>query len=127
MNLLYAYEMANLARLSNITLKVTSDPSLLIKDSKNSALTAVDAHYYGGDATGQLPDWIFDPAQNKLAPQFNLPYQRNTYSVLSQTRAAGLTETSPVTTASDSNMPEGFSATLFQSNETGKKWVHLSI
>lgn len=121
MNLLYAYEMANLARLSNITLKVTSDPSLLIKDSKNSALTAVNVHYSGDNATRQLPDWIFDPAKNKLAPQLNLPYQRNTYSVLSQTRAAGLSETSPVTTASDSNMPEGFSATLFQSNETGKK------
>jgi len=41
-------------------------------------------------------------------------------AVLSQTRAAGLSETSPVTTASNSNMPENFSATLFESNETGK-------
>jgi hypothetical protein len=122
MNSLYAYEMANLARLSNLSLRVTEKPKELVDDSKNSALTAVGAHYKidGYNATGQLPDWIFDPAKNKLAPQLNLPYQRNTYSVLSQTRAAGLSETSPVTTASDSNMPEGFSATLFESNETGK-------
>jgi hypothetical protein len=120
MNSLYAYEMANLARLSNLTLDITTKSQNLVANSKVEARTAVGIEYHGGNATGQLPDWIFDPAKNKLAPQLNLPYQRNTYSVLSQTRAAGLSETSPVTTASDSNMPEGFSATLFESNETGK-------
>ncbi len=72
MNTLYAYEMANLARLSNLTLTITDKQNLLVQDSKNTNLTAVRVAYHGGDAEGEVLSTVQHDQLHQLGGTLNL-------------------------------------------------------
>jgi hypothetical protein len=113
MNTLYTYEMALLARAANISLEPNSSANELILDSADGRRSVVGVQFDGDDAKFKLPDWIFDPAQNKLNSNqtgaTGSSYQRNTYKVLSQTRKPGVALAPDWQSSNDENV---FSASL---------------